>query len=88
MPNTDVYRGRALGNTGNARRNSYRGIRQEALCDPTYANNVADLTWHGANFANPVYTNSYCTSNGFCPLLNNTWVRKRLPGGAFILIFH
>jgi hypothetical protein len=50
--------------------NSYRGIRQEALCDSTYANNVADLTWHGANFANPVYTNSYFKQNNF---VQNDW---------------
>jgi hypothetical protein len=43
--------------------NSYRGIRQAALGDPQYANNVADLTWHGANFAQEIYTNSYFKQN-------------------------
>jgi len=50
--------------------NSYRGIRQEALCDPTYANNVADLTCHGANYAVPVYTNAYFKQNN---ILQNDW---------------
>src|ERR1035437_1220573 len=50
--------------------NSYRGIRQEALCDPTYSTNVADLTWHGANAAVPVYTNTYFKQNN---TLQNDW---------------
>ena len=50
--------------------NSYRGIRQEALCDPTFNTNVADLTWHGANFAVPVYTNAYFKQNN---TLQNDW---------------
>lgn len=50
--------------------NSYRGIRQEALCDPTYNTNVADLTWHGANILAPVYTNAYFKENN---TLQNDW---------------
>lgn len=50
--------------------NSYRGIRQAALGDPTYANNVADLTWHGPDFAQEVYTNTYFKQNN---TLQNDW---------------
>ena len=50
--------------------NSYRGIRQDALCDPTYNTNVADLTWHGANFAAAVYTNAYFKQKN---TLQNDW---------------
>lgn len=50
--------------------NSYRGIRQAALSDPQYANNVADLTWHGADFAQEVYTNTYFKQNN---TLQNDW---------------
>lgn len=50
--------------------NSYRGIRQAALCDPTYNNNEADLTWHGANYAVPVYTNAYFKQNN---TVQNDW---------------
>jgi hypothetical protein len=50
--------------------NSYRGIRQAALCDPLYNTNVADLTWQGPNFAQPVYTNAYFKQNN---LLQNDW---------------
>ena len=53
-----------------SRGNSYRGIRQEALCDPLYANNVADLSWHGPNFALEVYTNSYFKQNN---TVQNDW---------------
>ncbi len=61
-----VARAFPLDSTGN----SYRGIRQEALCDPTYNTNVADLTWHGANYAAPVYTNAYFKQNN---TLQNDW---------------
>lgn len=50
--------------------NSYRGIRQAALSDPQYNNNVADLTWHGADFAQDAYTNSYFKQNN---TLENDW---------------
>ena len=50
--------------------NSYRGIRQQALCDPLYANSVADLTWHGADLAQAVYTNAYFKQNN---LVQNDW---------------
>jgi hypothetical protein len=50
--------------------NSYRGIRQAALCDPLYSTNVADLVWHGANYAQELYTNSYFKQNNF---LTNDW---------------
>ena len=50
--------------------NSYRGIREAALGDPQYANNVADLTWHGANFAQAIYTNTYFKQNN---TLQNDW---------------
>ena len=43
--------------------NSYRGIRQATLCDPLFNGSVADLAWHGANYADPVYTNAYFKQN-------------------------
>src|SRR5256714_4637566 len=50
--------------------NSYRGIRQAALCDPLYANSVADLGWNGANYSVAAYTNAYFKENH---LLENDW---------------
>jgi hypothetical protein len=50
--------------------NSYRGIRQAALSDPEYGDKVADLTWHGANFAQSIYTNTYFKQNN---TLQNDW---------------
>jgi hypothetical protein len=50
--------------------NSYRGIRQAALCDPLYSANVADFAWHGSNYAQAIYTNSYFKQNNF---LTNDW---------------
>jgi hypothetical protein len=49
--------------------NSYRGIRDQFLCDPSL-NSVADLTWHGANYATAVYTNGYFKQNNF---VQNDW---------------
>ncbi len=49
--------------------NSYRGIRDQVLCDPS-VNSVADLKWHGANWAIPVYTNAYFKQNNF---VANDW---------------
>ena len=49
--------------------NSYRCIRDQTLCDST-RNNVADLTWHGANYAVAAYTNAYFKQNN---LLENDW---------------
>jgi hypothetical protein len=49
--------------------NSYRGIRDQAICDPS-RNSVADLSWHGANYAVAVYTNAYFKQNNF---LTNDW---------------
>src|SRR5262249_29291608 len=49
--------------------NSYRGIRDQTLCDAS-RNNVADLTWHGANYADAAYTNAYFKQNN---LLENDW---------------
>jgi hypothetical protein len=48
---------------------SYRGIRDQFLCDPPL-NSVADLTWHGANYAIAVYTNGYFKQNNF---VQNDW---------------
>jgi hypothetical protein len=45
--------------------NSYRGIRQAAICDPLYQNTVADLSWQGPNYAVAVYTNAYFKQNHF-----------------------
>jgi hypothetical protein len=50
--------------------NSYRGIRQAALCDPLYSTNVADFVWHGPNYAQEIYTNSYFKQNNF---ISNDW---------------
>jgi spore coat protein CotH len=50
--------------------NSYRGIRQAALCDPLYSTNVADLTWHGPDYAQEIYTNSYFKQSN---LIQNDW---------------
>src|SRR5665213_1640293 len=61
-----IARAFPLDSTGN----SYRGVRQEALCDPTYNTNVADLTWHGTNCSAPVYTNAYFKQNN---TLQNDW---------------
>lgn len=44
--------------------NSYRGIRDQILCISA-SNSVADLSWHGANFAQPVYANAYFKQNNF-----------------------
>jgi hypothetical protein len=49
--------------------NSYRGIRDQFLCD-TPLNSVADLAWHGANYAIAVYTNGYFKQNNF---VQNDW---------------
>jgi hypothetical protein len=48
---------------------SYRGIRDQFLCDPPL-NSVADLTWHGSNYAIAVYTNGYFKQNNF---VQNDW---------------
>ena len=49
--------------------NSYRGIRDQFLCDPPL-NSVADLTWQGSNYAIAVYTNAYFKQNNF---VQNDW---------------
>ncbi len=49
--------------------NSYRGIRDSALCDSSL-NGVADLTWQGANYSVGAYTNAYFKQNN---LLTNDW---------------
>jgi len=49
--------------------NSYRGIRDQFLCDSSL-NSVADLTWHGNNYAVAVYTNGYFKQNNFT---QNDW---------------
>lgn len=49
--------------------NSYRGIRDQTLCDSS-RNSVADLSWHGADYAQAPYTNAYFKQNGF---LENDW---------------
>ena len=52
-----------------SRGNSYRGIRDAALCDPAF-NGVADLVWHGANPFVVGYTNAYYKQNNF---VRNDW---------------
>jgi hypothetical protein len=49
--------------------NSYRGIRQSVLCDSQF-DGVADLTWHGADWAIGTYTNAYFKQNNLVP---NDW---------------
>jgi hypothetical protein len=49
--------------------NAYRGVRDQALCDPT-TSGLPDLTWHGANYAQAVYTNAYFKQNN---LTRNDW---------------
>jgi hypothetical protein len=49
--------------------NSYRGIRDEVLCIASL-HGVADLTWHGADWQVPVYTNAYYKQNNF---IENDW---------------
>jgi hypothetical protein len=49
--------------------NSYRGIRDQTLCDSS-RNSVADLSWHGASYAQAAYTNAYFKENN---LLQNDW---------------
>lgn len=49
--------------------NSYRGIRDAVLCDATH-NGVADLLWHGPDFAVAGYTNAYFKENN---LALNDW---------------
>ncbi len=49
--------------------NSYRGIRDQSLCDTSH-NSVADLSWQGASYAVPAYTNAYFKQNNF---LENDW---------------
>jgi hypothetical protein len=49
--------------------NSYRGIRDSALCD-TSLNGVADLIWSGTNYAVAAYTNAYFKQNN---TLQNDW---------------
>lgn len=49
--------------------NPYRGIRDQTLCDST-RNSVADLSWHGVNYAQAPYTNAYFKQNN---LLANDW---------------
>lgn len=44
--------------------NSYRGIRDQALCDAT-THGVADLSWHGTNWNITAYTNAYFKQNNF-----------------------
>lgn len=51
------------------RGNSYRGIRDAALCDSTF-NGVADLAWHGADPFVSGYTNAYYKQNNF---VRNDW---------------
>jgi hypothetical protein len=51
------------------RGNSYRGIRSATSCDPSLSS-VADLTWHGADYAIATYTNAYFKQNN---LLENDW---------------
>ncbi len=46
--------------------NSYRGIRDQAAG----VSGVADLVWHGANYAQPAYTNAYYKQNNF---VQNDW---------------
>jgi len=53
-----------------AQGNSYRGIRQAALCDPLFQNSVADLKWNGASYAIAAYTNAYFKENH---QLENDW---------------
>jgi len=65
--------------------NSYRGIRQEALCDPLFQNSVADLTWQGPNYAVATYTNAYFKQNNFLQndwsdLINLVGVLNEIPG--------
>src|SRR6266850_696882 len=60
-----VKRSFSLDDTGN----SYRGIRDQFLCDRPL-NSVADLTWHGSNYAIAVYTNGYFKQNNF---VQNDW---------------
>ncbi len=43
---------------------SYRGIRDQASCDPS-RNSVADLAWRGPDFKTAVYTNAYFQQNNF-----------------------
>ncbi|HEY5913715.1 MAG TPA: lamin tail domain-containing protein [Verrucomicrobiae bacterium] len=49
--------------------NSYRGIRDQTLCDPSRTG-LADLRWLGANYAQAGYTNAYFKQNNF---LQNDW---------------
>ncbi|MDB6110280.1 MAG: hypothetical protein JWR69_2030, partial [Pedosphaera sp.] len=49
--------------------NSYRGIRDSALCDASL-NGVADLIWSGTNHAVAAYTNAYFKQNNS---LQNDW---------------
>lgn len=60
-----VSRAFALDSSGN----SYRGIRDQTLCDST-RNSVADFSWHGANYSQSSYTNAYFKQNNF---LENDW---------------
>lgn len=49
--------------------NSYRGIRDQALCDLS-THEVADLSWHGPNYQTATYTNAYYKQNNF---VANDW---------------
>jgi hypothetical protein len=49
--------------------NSYRGIRDQTLCDAS-RNNVADLSWHGADYRTAAYTNAYFKENN---VVQNDW---------------
>src|SRR2546425_684917 len=67
--------------------NSYRCIRQAALCDPLFQNSVADLTWQGPNYAVATYTNAYFKQNNFLQndwsdLINLIGVLNEIPGYA------
>ncbi|HTI97275.1 MAG TPA: lamin tail domain-containing protein [Dongiaceae bacterium] len=42
--------------------NAYRGIRDQMTCISA-SNSVADLTWHGSDFNQPVYANAYFKEN-------------------------
>ena len=49
--------------------NSYRGIRNSVNCDSSL-NGLADLTWHGTNYADTVYSYAYFKQNN---LVLNDW---------------
>src|SRR5436305_836562 len=55
---------------GPPRMESYRGIRTAVLCDPAFANAVADLTPHGTDYTDPGYSLAYYKQNN---LVQNDW---------------